>query len=138
MRLERITTGVPGLDQILGGGLLKAGVYLVQGAAGAGKTILANQIAFSRIAAGEKVAYVTLLAESHARMMQHMELFSFYKADAIPSAMHYISAFDGACEGRLGRCGNRARRRNAPAQSRSARTRRIGDRERLHPGRLRT
>ena len=85
---------MPGLDQILGGGLLKAGVYLVQGAAGTGKTILANQIAFNRIAAGEKVAYVTLLAESHARMMQHLELFSFYKADAIPSAMHYISAFD--------------------------------------------
>ncbi|MEP6657849.1 MAG: ATPase domain-containing protein [Betaproteobacteria bacterium] len=87
-------TGVPGLDQIVGGGLLKGGVYLVQGVAGAGKTVLANQIAFNRVAAGGKVSYVTLLAESHARMMQHMELFSFYKEDAIPSALHYVSAFD--------------------------------------------
>ena len=94
MRLEKLSTGVSGLDQILGGGLLKAGVYLIQGIAGAGKTVLANQIAFNRVAAGGKVAYVTLLAESHARMMQHMELFSFYKESAIPSAMHYISAFD--------------------------------------------
>ena len=94
MRLQKTSSGISALDQILGGGLLKGGVYIVQGTAGAGKTILANQIAFGRVAAGGKVAYVTLLAESHARMMQHMELFSFYREDAIPSAMHYISAYD--------------------------------------------
>lgn len=77
MRLEKISNGVSGMDQILGGGLLKAGVYLVQGVAGAGKTVLANHIAFNRVAAGVKMAYVTLLAESHARMMQHMELIFF-------------------------------------------------------------
>ena len=103
MRLEPISTGVPGLDQILGGGLLKGGVYLLQGSAGAGKTILAHQIGFHRIAMGGRVAYVTLLAESHARMMQHMEVFSFYVESAIPDAMTYISAFDAlAKEGLAG------------------------------------
>ena len=94
MRLEKISTGIAGLDLILGGGLLQAGVYILQGAAGAGKTILANQIAFNRVATGGKVAYVTLLAEDHARMIQHMELFSFYDEDAIPAGIHYVSAFD--------------------------------------------
>ncbi len=76
----------------MGGGLLNGGVYVVQGAAGTGKTILANQIAFSHVAAGGRVAYIALLAESHARMIQHMELFSFYVENAIPRGMHYISA----------------------------------------------
>ena len=86
MRLEKTSTGIQTLDQIIGGGLLKGGVYIVQGAAGTGKTILANQIAFNHVAAGGRVAYVTLLAESHARMIQHMELFSFYVESAIPVA----------------------------------------------------
>ena len=76
MRLGKIPSGVAGLDLILDGGLLKAGVYILQGTAGTGKTILANQIAFSQIATGKKVAYVTLLAEDQARMIQHMELLS--------------------------------------------------------------
>jgi circadian clock protein KaiC len=94
VRLETLSTGIQTLDQIVGGGLLKGGVYIVQGAAGTGKTILANQIAFNHVAAGGRVAYVTLLAESHARMIQHMELFSFYVENAIPRGMHYISAFN--------------------------------------------
>ena len=93
MRLETTSTGIQALDQIIGGGLLKGGVYIVQGSAGTGKTILANQIAFNHVAAGGRVAYVTLLAESHARMIQHMELFSFYVENAIPGGMRYISAF---------------------------------------------
>jgi circadian clock protein KaiC len=94
VRLKKIPTGVSGLDQIIDGGLLQGGVYLVQGEPGTGKTILGNQICFNRVAAGKRVTYVTLLAESHARMIQHMECFSFYNEKSIPSAMHYISAFD--------------------------------------------
>jgi len=98
VRLEKSSTGIQPLDRIIGGGLLKGGVYIVQGAAGTGKTILANQIAFNHIASGGRVAYVTLLAESHARMIQHMELFSFYVEDAIPRAMHYVSAYNELME----------------------------------------
>ena len=64
MKLQAISTGISTFDQILGGGLLEGGVYIVQGAAGSGKTILANQIAFNTVARGGTVAYVTLLAES--------------------------------------------------------------------------
>ena len=94
MKLQAISTGISTFDQILGGGLLEGGVYIVQGAAGSGKTILANQIAFNAVARGGTVAYVTLLAEEHARMMQHMETFSFFREDVIPAALHYVSAFD--------------------------------------------
>ncbi|WP_366515675.1 ATPase domain-containing protein [Solimonas marina] len=90
----RITTGVPGLDTVLNGGLLPGGVYIVQGSPGAGKTILANQICFHRVHRGEKVLYVTLLAESHSRLMQHLSRMSFYDADCIPSSVFYLSGYD--------------------------------------------
>lgn len=91
--LPRIFTGVPGLDQVTGGGFLKSGVYILQGAPGAGKTILANQLVHSHAAAGGKVVYVTMLAESHARLLQHMQAFSFFDVAAIPDKVYYVSAF---------------------------------------------
>jgi circadian clock protein KaiC len=92
--LARIPSGVPGLDEITGGGLLQAGAYILQGVPGAGKTILANQIVYRHAAAGGHVVYVTMLAESHARLLQHMEAFSFFRADALPRQVYYVSAFN--------------------------------------------
>lgn len=40
--LERISTGIPGLDEMLGGGLLRDSISLVSGATGTGKTCLAT------------------------------------------------------------------------------------------------
>jgi len=91
--LQRLPTGIAGVDEILQGGLLKAGVYLLKGAPGAGKTVLANQICFHHVAAGGKAGYVTMLAEQHARMLEHMAEFSFYRAEAVPSSVYYVSAF---------------------------------------------
>ena len=91
--LEQVPTGIEGLDQVLRGGLLRGGVYIVQGAPGAGKTILANEICFRRVAAGEKAVYVTLLAESHARMLQHLRPLSFFDESVIPGQLYYVSGF---------------------------------------------
>jgi len=45
--IRRLATGVPGLDQILGGGLPEFSFDLIAGAPGAGKTTLAQQIMFA-------------------------------------------------------------------------------------------
>lgn len=66
--LPRFSTGIPGLDTVFGGGFVEGASYIVQGQPGAGKTILGNQIAFATAAAGKKVLYVTLLAETHDRL----------------------------------------------------------------------
>lgn len=92
--LPRIQSSVPGLDEVTGGGFLKSGVYILQGAPGAGKTILANQIGHAHAAHGGQVVYVTMLAESHARLLQHMQPFSFFDIGALADRVHYISAFD--------------------------------------------
>ncbi|MGY2049430.1 RAD55 family ATPase [Methylobacterium sp. JK268] len=92
--LERVPTGIAGLDEILGGGLFEGGVYIVQGTPGSGKTIFANQVCFTHAAAaGGRVLYVTLLAESHARMLAHIAGLSFFDAAAIPDRLTYLSAF---------------------------------------------
>ena len=93
VELERLATGVPGLDQVLEGGLLRGGAYIVQGAPGAGKTILGNQICFNHAATGGRALYVTLLAESHSRMLAHLGRLAFFQPDAIPERVCYVSAF---------------------------------------------
>lgn len=91
--LERFPTGIPGLDEILKGGFFRSGVYMIAGTPGSGKTILANQICYNHVAAGGSAVYVTLLAESHSRMLQHMRQFSFFDESAIPKQLSYVSAF---------------------------------------------
>lgn len=89
----RMQTGIPGLDRILEGGFPRGGCYIVQGAPGTGKTILGNQIAFHQAARGEDVLFVTLLAESHTRMIRHLRRMNFFEPSLIPDRLHYISAF---------------------------------------------
>lgn len=89
--LERVSSGIAGLDVILGGGFLKGGLYIVQGPPGTGKTTLGNQICFHHTAEGGKALYVTLLAEYHARMMQHLGAMSFFDSFRIPDQLSYIN-----------------------------------------------
>ncbi len=56
----RLSTGVPGLDQILRDGLIADRLYLLDGTPGAGKTTLALQFLRAGVAAGERCMYVTL------------------------------------------------------------------------------
>ena len=97
--LSRVPTGIAGLDTILGSGFLQGGVYIVQGAPGTGKTTLANQIVFNHAAQGGRALYVTLLAEYHGRMMQHLGSMSFFDAAKIPDQVSYLNGFGVLREG---------------------------------------
>jgi circadian clock protein KaiC len=91
--LDRVPTGIGGLDTILGGGFLQGGLYVLQGTPGTGKTTLANQICFNHVGVGGHALYVTLLAEYHARMMQHLGSLSFFDMSKIPDGIVYLSGF---------------------------------------------
>jgi circadian clock protein KaiC len=93
MRGKRISSGIKGLDTVLSGGFLQGGVYIFIGPPGAGKTILANQIAFAHAASGGRVVYVSLLAESHARLFMHMESLDFYDESRLAVSMNYVSGY---------------------------------------------
>lgn len=91
--IERTPTLIDGMDTILGGGLVRGAAYIVQGPPGAGKTILSNQICFNHTGNGGTALYVSLLAESHDRMMAYMRQMAFYAPDRVPEMLHYISAY---------------------------------------------
>jgi circadian clock protein KaiC len=57
---ETISTGNPGLDDILGGGFDADRVYLIEGHPGTGKTTFALQFLMEGIRLGERCLYITL------------------------------------------------------------------------------
>lgn len=54
------STGIAGLDDVLGGGLAHGRLFLVEGSPGAGKTTIATQFLVAGAAAGERCLYITL------------------------------------------------------------------------------
>lgn len=87
---RRVTTGVAGLDTILGGGLLAEGFYLLQGDPGSGKTTVALQFARECVAKGEKTLYISLsesredlerTVRSHGWSLQGIHLLDLSKEE---------------------------------------------------------
>jgi circadian clock protein KaiC len=73
-RATRLSTGIEGIDNVLGGGLTPHRMYLVEGAPGTGKTTLALQFLLRGVEEGQTGLYITLsetrdeliaVAESH-------------------------------------------------------------------------
>jgi circadian clock protein KaiC len=58
--MQRARTGIPGLDDILHGGLIAERLFLIDGNPGAGKTTLALQFLLEGKRQGERCVYVTL------------------------------------------------------------------------------
>ena len=80
----RASTGIPGLDDILGGGLTPDRFYLVEGTPGTGKTTLALQFLMEGVRLGVPALYITLsetadelraVAESHGWSLDGVSLF---------------------------------------------------------------
>jgi len=81
--LNRQETGIPGLDQILGGGLPSNRLYVVEGDPGSGKTTLALQFLLEGARKGQKCLYITLsetldelndVAASHGWTLEELHL----------------------------------------------------------------
>jgi len=74
---ERTLTGIPGLDEMLGGGIPRGRVVLLVGAPGAGKTILGSQFLVNGIKNyGENSAFVSL-DESKQHFYSEMSKFGW-------------------------------------------------------------
>ena len=91
--LPLLSTGVKGFDTILGGGLPQGGLYLVQGLAGSGKTTLAGQIGFHHARQGGKVILLTLIAESHGKLLNHLSNYSFFDENLLGSRIFLFSGY---------------------------------------------
>jgi circadian clock protein KaiC len=100
-RIPLLNTGVPGLDDILGGGFPAHSLYLIQGLAGSGKTTLACQIGFQHARQGKKVLILTLIAETHGKMLNHLSSFSFFDEQLVGERIVFIGAYGDLLKGGL-------------------------------------
>jgi circadian clock protein KaiC len=66
---------------------------MIEGMPGAGKTIFSSQLAFEFARQGDSVLYITLIAESHGKLIRHLGKFAFYDASMIASRIQYLSAY---------------------------------------------
>lgn len=97
----RVSTGVEGLDAVLGGGLHRAGIYIVTGRPGSGKTILSNQVAYAHAAAGGRAVYTTLLAETHERMFSQLRTMTFFDHAKVGKEVVYLNGLTALLDGGL-------------------------------------
>jgi circadian clock protein KaiC len=59
-KIDRVSTGIPGLDKIIGGGFIPNSVVMISGESGTGKTIFSTQYIWNALCMGENGLYVTL------------------------------------------------------------------------------
>ena len=75
-KIDRIYSGIIGLDALTQGGLKKKSINLVVGGAGSGKTILAIQFLVEGIKRGEPGIYITF-EEKKEKLYEDMALFGW-------------------------------------------------------------
>jgi circadian clock protein KaiC len=92
--VNRLLTGVPGLDVVLGGGLEPGSVTVLAGAPGTGKTILAQQICFASASTARRAIYYTTLSEPHSKLVRHLAPFSFFALERLGPEVEYIHLGD--------------------------------------------
>lgn len=91
-RIERFdATGVPGLDEILGGGLPRGALVLVMGVPGSGKTTIASQIALVAARSGRRALVLTALSESTGKLLTHLSTYSFFDAALVGGPAQFFN-----------------------------------------------
>lgn len=101
--IHRLATRVPGLDEVLGGGLPEFSFNLIAGQPGCGKTTLAHQIMFALATPERPAIYFTVLGEPPLKMLRYQQQFSFFDAEAVGRRVRFVSLSDDAMTGDLER-----------------------------------
>jgi circadian clock protein KaiC len=96
--IHQLSTGVLGLDDILGGGVPEFSLNVLAGAPGCGKTTLAHQIAFANATPSRPALYFTVLGEPVLKMMRYQQQFSFFDASKVGNAVRFVNLSDLALE----------------------------------------
>jgi len=81
--IERLQSGVPRLDDILGGGIPEYSFNVIAGDPGSGKTTLAHQIIFANATNQRPAIYFTILGEPALKMLRYQQQFTFFDKDKV-------------------------------------------------------
>jgi len=96
MAIKTLVTGVPGFDEVTGGGLPEFSFNLIAGSPGSGKTTLAHQIMFANATPERPALYFTVMGEPTLKMLRYQQQFSFYNSKMVSKAVRYINLSDAA------------------------------------------
>jgi circadian clock protein KaiC len=99
--IGRLPTGVPGLDEILGGGLPEYSFNIVAGPPGGGKTTLAHQVMFANATPQRPALYFTVLGEPAIKMLRYQQQFGFFDPTRLNSSVRFINLSQVALENDL-------------------------------------
>ena len=99
--INRLATGVPGLDEVLGGGLPEFSFNLIAGPPGCGKTTLAHQMMFALATPERPALYLTVLGEPPLKMLRYQQQFDFFDNEAINHSIHFVNLADDTLAGDL-------------------------------------
>jgi len=99
--ITRLATGVPGLDEVLGGGLPEFSFNLIAGPPGCGKTTLAHQMMFSLAKPERPTLYFTVLGEPPLKMLRYQQQFAFFDEELVSGSIRFINLTDETLAGDL-------------------------------------
>ena len=99
--IRRLPTGVPGLDEILGGGLPEFSFNLIVGAPGAGKTTLAQQIMFTLSGPDRPALYIMVAGEPSLKMLRYQQQFTYFDLARVNESVRYVNLSQDIVNGRL-------------------------------------
>lgn len=89
--LTLLPTAVPGLDEVLGGGLPEYSLNLVAGIPGSGKTTLVHQIMFANATFERPALYFTVLGEPPLKMLRYQQQLSFFDPAKVGSVVQFVN-----------------------------------------------
>ncbi len=89
--IRKMPTGVPGLDEILGGGLPEYSFNIVAGAPGCGKTTLVHQFVFANATPERPAVYFTVLGEPAVKMMRYQQQFTFFDPSKLDGSIRFVN-----------------------------------------------
>ncbi|MGZ8136394.1 MAG: RAD55 family ATPase [Methylococcaceae bacterium] len=97
--IHRLKTGVPGLDNLLGGGLPEFSFNLIAGSPGSGKTTLAHQIMFGLANPNNRALFFTVLGEPALKMLRYQQQFPFFDIDKVNDSIRFVNLSADLLEG---------------------------------------
>lgn len=78
--IRKLPSGVPGLDDVLGGGFPEFSFNLIAGGPGAGKTTLGHQIMFANASPERKAVHFSIIGEPPLKMLRYQQQYAFFDA----------------------------------------------------------
>ncbi len=103
VQINRLQTGVPGLDQVLGGGIPEYSFNLIAGLPGCGKTTLAHQLMFGLATPERPALYFTVLGEPPLKMLRYQQQFEFFDTARVSGSVNFVNLGEEVMTGDLGR-----------------------------------